>query len=163
MEVSDIDRIVNKIKESKDAESLNGFIKDFLPFIIKTVSDSKNSYVEIENDEEFSIGLVAFNEAIEKYDITKGPFPPFAKMVIISRLNNHYQKENKNRHIPIDEVVEKGISNDNDLAIELEEFENELKKFGLDFDFLVENTPKHKDTRDKAFETGEKFIEKKTF
>ena len=159
MEVSDIDRLVNKIKESKDAESLNGFIKDFLPFIIKTVSDSKNSYVEIENDEEFSIGLIAFNEAIEKYNITKGPFLPFAKMVIISRLNNHYQKENKNKHLPIEEIIETGVYSDNDLALEIDEFEKELLKFGMDFEFLVENTPKHKDTRYKAFETGEKIYE----
>lgn len=156
MEDLGTDKIVYSLQISKNKKDLDDFIRGFMPFIIKTVSDSKKSYVEIENDEEFSIGLIAFNEAIEKYDINKGHFLPFAKIVINSRLNNHYQIENKNRHLPIDEITETGVSNENDLALEIEEFENELRKFGMDFEFLVNNTPKHKDTRDKALSTAEK-------
>lgn len=156
MEDSGTDRIVYDLKISQDKKALDDFIRDFMPFIIKTVSDSKKSYVEIENDEEFSIGLIAFNEAIERYDLEKGHFIPFAKMVIISRLNSHYQKENRNHHLPLDEIIEIGEIQETELAMEIEEFEKELLKFGIDFEFLVDNSPKHRDTRDKALETAEK-------
>jgi len=48
------------------------FISDYKPFIIKSVSQILNNrYIDIENSEEYSVGLIAFNEAIEKYDKDK--------------------------------------------------------------------------------------------
>ena len=46
----------------------NDFIEQSMPFIIKTTSSFLGRYVCTDNDEEFSIALIAFNEAIEKYN-----------------------------------------------------------------------------------------------
>ena len=51
----------NKIKNT----DINELIEEYIPFIIKTISKFTNRYVSIENDEEFSIGLVGFYEAVQ--------------------------------------------------------------------------------------------------
>ena len=70
----------------------NDFIEQSMPFIIKTTSSFLGRYVCTDNDEEFSIALIAFNEAIEKYNEDRGNFWAFAKLVIESRLKNNLRK-----------------------------------------------------------------------
>ena len=70
----------------------NDFIEESIPFIVKTTSSFLGRYVCTDNDEEFSIALIAFNEAIERYDEERGNFWSFAKLVIESRLKNNLQK-----------------------------------------------------------------------
>ena len=49
----------------------NELIHSYKPFIAKTVSSVCKRYIH-ESDDEFSIGLIAFNEAIQKYHSRKG-------------------------------------------------------------------------------------------
>ncbi|MCY8267971.1 RNA polymerase subunit sigma, partial [Bacillus haynesii] len=49
----------------------NELIDQYKPFVAKTVSSVCKRYID-EKDDEFSIGLIAFNEAIEKYSSDKG-------------------------------------------------------------------------------------------
>lgn len=136
----------------KDKVAIDKFIGEYIPFIIKAISDEKKEYLNIDNDEEYSIGLLAFNEAIEKYDISKGPFLSFARLVIISRLRNHWKKENKHMHDNIDDVntLSSELMEDNELVKEIELYKSELLKFGIDFELLIEQSPKHKDTKANA-------------
>ncbi len=46
-------------------------------------------------DEELSIALMAFNEAIDGYDTSKGSFLSFAKLVINRRLIDYLRKKTK--------------------------------------------------------------------
>lgn len=65
-----------------------------MPLIIKTVSSITGRYVSVKNDDEFSIALMAFKEAVDKYYENKGIFSSFAKLVISSRVKNHLVREN---------------------------------------------------------------------
>lgn len=58
------------IKKIQDGDKLlrDKFINDYKPFIIKTISRALGKFIEIENNEEFSIGLIAFNESINYFD-----------------------------------------------------------------------------------------------
>ncbi|MEG0153440.1 MAG: RNA polymerase subunit sigma, partial [Cellulosilyticaceae bacterium] len=47
-------------------QEMNDLIEKYMPLIIKTISGVTGRYVSVENDEEFSIGLMAFVEAVEK-------------------------------------------------------------------------------------------------
>ena len=67
----------------------------YQPFILSIVSKEKNQYINIDNDEEYQIGLLAFYEAIKKYDNEKGSFFHFYRIVIKSRFNNYWEKEKK--------------------------------------------------------------------
>lgn len=56
-------RLLNDmLKQVKNGDILlrEKLIADYQPFIIKTVSQFMGKYIEIENSEEFSIGLIAF-------------------------------------------------------------------------------------------------------
>lgn len=75
-------------------ENLNSLIERHMPFLIRTVSNFTGRYVSIENDEEFSIGLLAFAESVKRYEADRGNFLSFAKLVIESRLKNYVEKRN---------------------------------------------------------------------
>lgn len=152
MEQSKLDLIVYNIKSEEDKNKINDLITSYQPFIIKVISDLKKSYLDIDNDEEFSIGLLAFNEAIERYEIDKGHFLSFAKLVISSRLKNYWAKEEKHDHEALENFEDITENKNTTLELEINLFEKELLHFGLDFDILVEYSPKHKDTRERAIE-----------
>ncbi|AMB99337.1 hypothetical protein AWM75_04675 [Aerococcus urinaehominis] len=90
-------------------QDINQLIADHYGFIIKTVSETSNRYVRIGDDDSFSIGLLAFQEAYEKYDDTKGPFLAFAKLVIRSRVIDYLRKENRQpNHDSLEDIQEAG-------------------------------------------------------
>lgn len=146
----------------------NQFIEEHLPFIIKSISKVTKRYVSIENDEEFSIGVLAFHEAMKKYSEDKGPFLPFASLVIGSRIKNYLVKENKHRlNHSLENLKEEGIEfseeiinplieDKNHLKEEIESLKSYIKEFGFDFEDLVDNAPKHKTTRENAINLSEK-------
>lgn len=74
------DSLTKRLKKVKqgDEEEREKIIQEYIPFIIKTISDKMNRYIESENSEEYSIGMEAFNEAIDKYDFSRGSFITFA-------------------------------------------------------------------------------------
>ncbi|MFZ7133241.1 MAG: sigma factor [Eubacteriales bacterium] len=163
---TELDMLVNALLQEKDENKINQFINSYQPFVIKIISDIKKAYVNLDQDEEFSVGLSAFYEAIKRYDKDKGHFLSYAKLVIISRLNNYWQKENKNKHTYLEDSKETlqfvMINNEEDtLKNEIEAFEIELDKFGIDFECLVDQAPKHKDTRDTAIEIAKKTSEER--
>ncbi len=50
-----------------EPQATEEFIEKHIPFIISCISKFTGRYVSIENDDEYSIGMMAFVEAIEKY------------------------------------------------------------------------------------------------
>lgn len=150
----------------------NKFIEEHFPFIIKSISKVTKRYVSIENDEEFSIGILAFHEAMKKHSEDKGPFLPFANLVISSRIKNYLLKENKYRLDPsLESLKEDGIEfseeivsvtqDRNYLKDEIEKLKLDIMEFGFDFEDLVEDSPKHKKTRENAINLSEKVSEEK--
>ncbi|MFZ5968115.1 MAG: RNA polymerase sigma-I factor [Bacillota bacterium] len=163
---------LEKIKngDSHDREKL---IEEYIPFIIKTVSKVTNRYIESENSEEYSIGLEAFNEAIEKYDAAKGNFLSFASLVIESRTLDYLRKMQKHsRTIPISQfgeeeeqqqVLNRSITEDFTEELEIKDeirlFEEMLKDFEITFQDLIESAPKHTDTRKNALAVAKHIAE----
>ena len=147
MDSSSLDLYIDQVKNQIDLR--NQFIHDYTPFVIKHVSELKHAYVCVRNDDEFSIALIAFNEAIDRYEISKGHFLSFARIVIESRLKNYWEKEKHHQHDDISNV-EVAAPSDEDLHLELIAYENELSYFGLSFEDLSNHMPKHTDTKEAA-------------
>lgn len=158
-----VDLIVYNMVLNHDKEKINKFIKDYTPFIIKTVSTLKGQYLDLENDEEYSVALMAFNEAMEKYNYEKGAFLNFAKIVIESRVKNYWISIKKHQHVDLDDVPVVIEDNNEDLVHEIKEFEKTLLLFDLDFETLIEVAPKHSDTRKRAISIASKTSQNKTF
>lgn len=76
------------------------FISDYTPFILKTVARITGKYVDIENSEEYSIALMAFDEAINCFDIGKNKsFLGFSDLVINRRIIDYIRKNRKNKNV----------------------------------------------------------------
>lgn len=153
--------------------TVNELIKNHMPFIIKCISDVTGRYVSCENDEELSIGLLGFHEAIERYDNEKGHFLSYAKLVIGSRIKNYLKSENKHLHSSLDELIDKGIDikdeyfepkEDNGVLLEeINKLKNEISSFGFTLEDLVNEAPKQQATRKNAIILSEEISKDEEF
>lgn len=148
-----------------DEKKLNEFIEEYKPFVISAASKILKRYIDWNNDEEYSVALIAFNEAIEKYDENKGSFLAFAQRVIKLRLIDVYRKEIKHRDTisseislldegkAIDLTLKSSIDNHNLEGInylrrlEIEQLSKELEEYGITLNDLVKSSPKWESTR----------------
>ena len=157
---NELGSIISNLDFEKDKEKINLLIENYQPFILNTISNLKNEYIQVENDEEFSIGLMAFTEAMQRYDYNKGSFLAYAKLVISSRIKTYWKNEQKNNHCSIDEqknnIPQSSSYEEINLQEEILLFEKELKKFRIDFDDLIDTAPKHRDTRKRAVDIAVK-------
>ena len=97
---STTETIITELSDAKRAqEARDMMIQKYMPFIIKCVSDFTGSYVQIGDSDELSIGLMAFNEAIDRYDVQRGLFLSYAKLIITSRLKTHVEKNKTNAQV----------------------------------------------------------------
>jgi RNA polymerase sigma factor len=153
-----------------DKYLLNEIIDAYKPFIAKTVSSVCKRYI-YETDDEFSIGLIAFNEAIDKYSTERGSsLVSFSEVIIKRRVIDYIRKQTKYQHVSIDlintanEEDSPGTAIVNELSLEeyhkkndeqlrkdeIIHFQKLLTTFDLSFSDLVENSPKHADARKNA-------------
>jgi RNA polymerase sigma factor len=160
---------------------LNEMIDDYKPFIAKTVSSVCKRYI-YETDDEFSIGLIAFNEAIEKYSPEKGSsLLSFSEVLIKRRVIDYIRKQSKNQHVSMDltysslEEESPGMVIINELSLEdykknsdadlrkeeISQFQTLLASFELNFHDLVENSPKHSDARTNAIMIAKVLVDNK--
>jgi len=157
------ERVIN-IKQN--TEEVNRLIEEYKPFIASTVEKHLKRYVEYGIDDELSIALIAFHEAIEKYDIKKGNFLSFAKITIRHRLIDYYRKEQKIQgpvvyveqdkqqddeklvNLYVESVKEYTEAQKSELRrLELEEIKKELAQWGISFTDVAKSSPKQEGTR----------------
>ncbi|MFC9596598.1 RNA polymerase sigma factor SigI [Peribacillus butanolivorans] len=163
-----LEETVLKIQQG-DISLRNDIIESFKPFIAKAVSSVCRRYI-YESDDEFSIGLIAFNEAIDKYSPEKGrSLLAFAETLVKRRVIDYLRSQSRSKEIILDfsqneENDQSQIYLDNENSIQEYEKQKESEKrkeeiqlyirhlqdFGLSFDDLVENSPKHEDARKGA-------------
>lgn len=140
------------------------FIRNYTPFIIKTVAKITGKYVDIENSEEYSIALIAFDEAIDCFDGNKNKsFLGFSDLVINRRLIDHLRKKRKHKNVyPFtyfdcesnNDFKERYMPEDSEARfdnIEIKEeiifFKEKLSEFGITLEKLAKSMPKHKDSK----------------
>lgn len=149
----------------KNGDSIlkNKFINDYKPFILKTVSQLIGNNPDLESSEEFSIGLLAFNEALESYDEDKkNSFISFSKQVISRRIIDYMRSNKKNKQVfPFsyfeeyeNNFEEKYLGDKNvdqfsnfEIQEEFDNFELIISKFEISLDDLALRSPKHKKSR----------------
>lgn len=149
--------------ETISLENLDNLVKQHMAFLIRTVSNFTGRYVSIENDEEFSIALLAFAEAVKRYDKGKGTFLTFAKLVIESRLKTYLMsKKKEGTEVSLEAMQEAGMDfteekkeDHQSLHEEIIQYREELLIFGLTLEILADHAPKHEDTRKTAVRVAE--------
>lgn len=173
-----LEETVLKIQQG-DLLLLNETIDSYKPFVAKTVSSVCKRYIH-ESDDEFSIGLIAFHEAIQKYSPDRGSsLLSFAEVMIKRRVIDYIRKHSKNQSISIDFTSQNHDDDSPSLAIENEisivdyqkknetelrkheilQFQQILKEYDLSFQDLVEQSPKHADARKNAMEIAKLLVD----
>ena len=172
--------IIKNIKDG-NTELREKFIKDYNPFIIKVVSKSIGTYVDLENSEEYSVGLLAFNEAIDCFDDSKNSgFLSFAETVIKRRIIDFKRKEAKNSKVfPLSyferQDEEENLSFENkfftvdassqfsnvEVKEEIESFIKRMYTFGINLNDLVNTAPKHMDSKRLSIKIAKVLAENK--
>lgn len=157
----------------------NELIEQYKPFIAKAVSSVCKRYIS-EKDDEFSIGLIAFNEAIEKYSRDKGSsLLAFAELIIKRKVIDYIRKEvryGQTVNFDFQENEDGEISQSKveaDLSIdeykklieqehrkeEIIFYQKRLSDFGLTMAELIEYSPKHMDARQNAIKVAQVLVE----
>lgn len=133
------------VQQGKEEER-NRIIKKYLPFILKVTSRTCKRFVRAGEDDEVSVALIAFNEALDKYNTEQNSsFFSFAETVIRRRIIDYFRKnQHVNRDLPFSSLVSEGEEED---ALQ-------LKDFGIEFRDLVKVSPKHQDARISALQVA---------
>jgi len=162
------EQLVRNIQDG-DLRLRNQFITDYQPYVAKVASRFCKRYIDPACDDEFSIALGAFNEAINQFSPQSGrSFLGFAETVIRRRLIDHVRKEQRfSRQTPYSsfevEDDEDNVVNPVEVHQAMEHYEKQLgmeerrseifdfsrclEEFDIRFAELAEVSPKHADSR----------------
>jgi RNA polymerase sigma factor len=161
--------VLPRIDIAKDNnKELNILVNDYKPFIASCVCEFVGRSVEYGRDDELSIAMLAFTEAVKSYSEGKGAFFTFARGVINRRLIDYMRQQKKYKNeISTSYSVSKNYSEQEDIDLsleesirrysiseyemerrfELEELKKELDGWGMNFFEVARSSPKHKSTK----------------
>jgi RNA polymerase sigma factor len=147
-------------------------VEEYKPFVLKTANQFCRRALEWGRDDELSIGLIAFNSAIDTFDADKQvPFLPYCRIVIVNRLKDYVRKESKywnqgtlddealslESRTAWDHYVNRTIEEER--QEELERFEEVLAAYSISFEDLVEVSPRHRDYRLTLFRVVSRLVQ----
>jgi RNA polymerase sigma factor len=79
---------------------INDFIFKYKPFIYAAIYQFKGGFIS-DSDEMTTVGMMAMAEAVDSYESSRGSFYHYSKLVIRSRLIDHYRKASKVSEVEI--------------------------------------------------------------
>ena len=148
-----------------DPEAADEFIRQYMPFIrsetVKFIQDAP----ENGHEDELSIAMLAFYEAMLSYESNRGAFLPYGARAIRNRLIDHYRREKRHKgvlslHLPVEDEEERTLLDtlpDGQNPVEdylhrsasqqeIREFGEKLGSFGLSFSDVADNCPQQERT-----------------
>ena len=157
-----LDDRVLKAKQSEN--ELEDLLKEYMPFINAQVTRYSSPANQDKHDELQSIAMMAFCEAIKKYEADKGHFFPFVSRVVRARLIDSLRRAYRfeEQTVPLetegddDDSINSSMLNEvsirlydaqrtNELLVEeIEQFKIELASWGITMDVLAKQSPKQK-------------------
>ena len=147
----------------KDKSESDALISDYMPFIKSETAKFINRSPE-QSDDELSIAMFAFYEAICNYSKLRGSFLKFAALQIKNRLIDYYRREKRNMgnislNMPDEENKNELIDtigdsrnefSENEIREatkqEIDELSAQMEEFGVSFTDIAENSPKQRRT-----------------
>jgi len=162
-----------------NAQARETLLRRYQPFVLRVAGQVTRRRVDPARDDEFSVGLAAFNEAIDHYDDDRGgSFFAFAEQVIRRRLVDHYRKERTaRREVPwssVDDPVQgpsclpevreavlahRAETEAGERREEVLRYRELLRHYGVRLPDLVRAGPRHADTRRSALRAARTLAE----
>lgn len=164
-------QIVKQIYAAReDREKADELIRSYIPFIRSEVSRFL-SRVCTEQDDEYSIGMIAFYEAIMGYERDRGKFLSYASVLIKNRLIDYVRKEARHQGT-LSLEAEQGDGEERTLGEqladkrdmfeeaagleatrqEIEELSTVMAGFGVSFSDAAEYSPRQERTMEACLE-----------
>lgn len=162
--------------QNGDASAKHLLLDHYRPLVIRAVSDVCKRYIDWHQDEA-SVGLLALNEAIERYDLSEGKsFENYVRLIVKSRLTDHFRSEKRKTLGQVawdtgeeDEYesssaeiassmelyAEQQVSQS--LADELMLYDEVLQQYGILLESLEGDSPDHQDTRKRLIRIAKEF------
>jgi RNA polymerase sigma factor len=156
------------LKAATNISTLSNFIDSKKSFINGCVFKTTKKFVS-KSDDEWSIALIAFSDAVKTYSYGKGGFLPYAEKIIKNRLIDYYRSEQKYKFEysvdpsvfdcePSEDDEEELIKNavtekliiheDHSIKYEIEDITKVFKEYGFSFYDLAECSPKSIKTKE---------------
>ena len=152
------------IKAKQSEQETTRLLEEFMPFLDARVAKYSSQADADKRDKLQSVAMMAFYEAIQKYDMLKGHFFPFANRVIRARFFDTLRKIYKNGEPTISlDASDDGQPNTQSAAInkismqayearrrqemlaeEIEQFKGELTSWGITLEALAKQSPKQR-------------------
>jgi len=106
MEVNTLRELDNMAVEAAvDHQILTRFIQQNEFFILKSASTLTHRYIT-KSDDEWSIALQAFTQAVQKYELNKGSFYSFSELIIRRRLIDYIRSQGKySLEVSVDPII----------------------------------------------------------
>ena len=154
--------IVGQVCAAKaDPKAADALIGQYMGFIHSETVKCTRALPENGHEDELSIAMLAFYEAILSYEKGRGAFLPYAARAIRSRLIDHYRREKRHKnvislHAPTGEEGDSSLmdtladARDEIGACEarsasqkeIQEFGAQLAQFGISFSDVADNCPR---------------------
>ena len=165
--MNDEHKIIQQVYEAKkDVQAADQLIRTYMPFIrAETAKFLKRPPVE-GHDDELSIAMIAFHEAINGYSGARGAFLKYAAMLVRSRLIDYSRREQRHSRVisldtpagEEDKTLGDTLADEKDpheeTAVrdatreEIEELTRQMKEFGVSLSDVADNSPKQQRTLD---------------
>jgi RNA polymerase sigma factor (sigma-70 family) len=97
MQFTAIQERIESIRTNTD--NINGFVEEYKPFIAACAEKVAGRYLTYGSDDELSIAMIAFTEAIRTFDQSRGNFFSFSRNVIKRRLIDYYRREKRHNNV----------------------------------------------------------------
>lgn len=157
-------QIVKQVYAAKESmQAADNLIRAYIPFI-RSEASKFLCRICTEQDDEFSIAMIAFHEAIRGYEKGRGAFLSYASMLIRSRLTDYQRKESRHYgNLSLEEesgeeggtlmetLADSADSIEESVNLEatkqeIEELSRVMKDFGVSFSDVADNSPKQERT-----------------
>ena len=149
-----------------DPEAADALIRQYMGFIRSETVKFLHTAPENGHEDELSIAMLAFYEAVLAYERNRGAFLPYAARAIKNRLIDHYRTEKRHGnvislHTPLGgeedggellDTIPDTVDHAEDYAVrtasrrEIQEFSEKLAQFGLTFSDVADNCPRQERT-----------------
>lgn len=159
-------RIVDQVYAAKeDAEAADALIGQYMGFIRSETVKFTHAAPENGHEDELSIAMLAFYEAVLSYERGRGAFLPYAARAIRNRLIDHYRAEKRHGNVvslhapagdqedrtlldtlpdPRDQIGDYEARSASQQ--EIQEFSAQLGRFGITFSDVADNCPRQERT-----------------
>lgn len=163
--MQDEHELIQQVYAAKeDMEAADRLIGAYMPFIkSETAKFLKRPPME-GHDDELSIAMIAFHEAVRGYSRSRGAFLKYAAMIMKSRLIDYRRKEQRHGNVisldapageddaPLSDTIADETDHNEAYVVreatraEIEELTRQMREFGVSLSDVADNCPKQQRT-----------------